>query len=187
MCWASRVVLGVKNLPANETDIRDRRRFDPWLRKISWRRAWQPTLVFLPGKSHGQRSLASYSPLDCKELDMTEATYHAHTWCYWTRKKNITVLWWCKRTSVFLGNSCWCSYGWRGTVTPIVQEKHAYRSLDGWIDRWMEGQMIQRDREAQRKNDKVHQPKCKNVVNLSKRYMGVLVSFLQLFHKSKLN
>ena len=36
--------------------------FDPWVRKIPWRRKWQPTLVFLPGKSHGQRSLVSYSP-----------------------------------------------------------------------------------------------------------------------------
>ena len=36
--------------------------FDPWVRKISWRRKWQPTPVFLPGKSHGQRSLADYSP-----------------------------------------------------------------------------------------------------------------------------
>ena len=55
------------------------------------------------------------------------------------------------------------------------------------MDRWMEGQMIQRDREAQRKHDKVNQPKCKNVVNLSKRYIGVLILFLQLFRKSKLN
>ena len=77
MCWDSRVVLVVKNLPASETDVSDRCGFDPWVRKISWRRAWQPTLVFLPGKCHGQRSLASYHPLDCKELDMTEATYHA--------------------------------------------------------------------------------------------------------------
>ena len=36
-------------------------RFNPWVRKIPWRRAWQPTPVFLPGKSHGQRSLAGYS------------------------------------------------------------------------------------------------------------------------------
>ena len=49
-------------------------------------------------------------------------------------------------------------------MTPIVQEKHAYGSLNGWTDRWMDGQMIQRDREAQRKNDRVNQPKCKNVV-----------------------
>ena len=37
-------------------------RFDPWVRKIPWRRKWQPTPVFLPGESHGQRSLAAYSP-----------------------------------------------------------------------------------------------------------------------------
>ena len=36
---------------------------DPWVRKISWRRKWQPTLIFLPGKSHEQRSLAGYSPM----------------------------------------------------------------------------------------------------------------------------
>ena len=51
----------------------------PVLGKIPWRRAWQPTPVFLPGESHGQRSQAGYSPLGCKESDMTEATQHAHT------------------------------------------------------------------------------------------------------------
>ena len=50
-----------------------RHRFYPWVRKISWRKAWQPTPVFLPGESHGQRSLAEYSPWGCKELDTTEA------------------------------------------------------------------------------------------------------------------
>ena len=35
--------------------------FDPWVKKIPWRRAWQPTPIFLPEKSHGQRSLGSYS------------------------------------------------------------------------------------------------------------------------------
>ena len=37
-------------------------RFDPWVGKIPWRRKWQLTSVFLPGKSHGQRSLVGYSP-----------------------------------------------------------------------------------------------------------------------------
>ena len=46
--------------------------FDPWVRKTSWRREWKPTLVFLPGESHGWRSLEGYSPWDCKESDMTE-------------------------------------------------------------------------------------------------------------------
>ena len=35
---------------------------------------WQPTLVFLPGECHGQRSLVGYSPWGCKESEMTEAT-----------------------------------------------------------------------------------------------------------------
>ena len=41
-----------------------RLRFDPWVGKIPWRRKWQPTPVFLPGKSHGQRSLVGYNPWD---------------------------------------------------------------------------------------------------------------------------
>ena len=50
----------------------DRRRgFDPWAGKISWRRKWQPPPVFLPGKSHGQRSLVGYSPWGHKESDTT--------------------------------------------------------------------------------------------------------------------
>ena len=49
-------------------------RFSPWVRKIPWRRAWQPTLVFLPGESHGQRSLAGYCPQSCTESDITEGT-----------------------------------------------------------------------------------------------------------------
>ena len=44
----------------------------PWVGKIPWRRKWQPTLIFLPGKFHGQRSLAGYNPWGGKELDMTE-------------------------------------------------------------------------------------------------------------------
>ena len=46
--------------------------FNPWVGKILWRRKWQPTPVFLPGKSHGQRSLAGYSLWGHKELDTTE-------------------------------------------------------------------------------------------------------------------
>ena len=47
-------------------------RFEPWVSKVPWRRKWQPTPVFLPGESHGQRSLAGYSPRGHKESDMTE-------------------------------------------------------------------------------------------------------------------
>ena len=62
----------VKNLPANAGDIRDA----AWVRRIRWRRAWQPTPVFLLGEFHGHRSLASYSPQGHKESDMTEVTWN---------------------------------------------------------------------------------------------------------------
>ena len=69
----------VKNTPANAGDIRDMASFS-WVRKIPWRRAWQPTPVSMPGKSHGQRSLVGYSPWGRKESDMTKATFHCtHT------------------------------------------------------------------------------------------------------------
>ena len=50
----------VKNLPVVW--------FDPWIWKIPWIRKWQPTPVFLPGKSHKQRSLVGYSPWDRKTV-----------------------------------------------------------------------------------------------------------------------
>ena len=46
--------------------------FNPWARKIPWRRKWQPTPVFLPAEFHGQRSLVGYSPRGLKKSDMTE-------------------------------------------------------------------------------------------------------------------
>ena len=71
MLVASQVELLVKNLPASAGDIRDVG-WIPELGRFPWRRKWQPTSVFLPGESHGQRSLAGYSPYSCQELDMTE-------------------------------------------------------------------------------------------------------------------
>ena len=62
----------VKNLPAKQ---------ETWVRslKLPWRRAWQPTPVFLSGECHGQRSLVGYSPWGQKQLDMTEwLTFHRH-------------------------------------------------------------------------------------------------------------
>ena len=59
--------------------------FDPCVGKIPWRREWQPTPVFLPGKSHGQRILVGYSPWSRQESDMTEwltphyGHIHTHT------------------------------------------------------------------------------------------------------------
>ena len=69
------LVLVVKNLSADAGDIKE-------VGSIPWRRKWQPIPVFLPGQSHGQRSLASYSPQGYKESDMTEVTWHVNR--YWS-------------------------------------------------------------------------------------------------------
>ena len=57
-----------KNLPSGDTG--------EWVRSLgqedSWRREWQPTAIFLPGESHGQRNLAGYSPSGCKKIRHSE-------------------------------------------------------------------------------------------------------------------
>ena len=67
----------VKNLPADAGDVK----FDPLVRKIPWRRKWQPTPVFLPGKSHRQRSLVGYSPWGRKSESVSEVTQSCSTVC----------------------------------------------------------------------------------------------------------
>ena len=61
----------VKNLPADAEDARDKDLI-PGLERFPQRRAWQPTAVFLPRESQGQRNLAGYSTSGPKESDMTE-------------------------------------------------------------------------------------------------------------------
>ena len=73
--WASQVALMVKNPPAH-TGRCKRCRLHPWAGKTAWREARQLTLIFLPGESHGHRSLTGYSPSGPKESDTTEATEH---------------------------------------------------------------------------------------------------------------
>ena len=70
--WASLLAHMVKNLPAMR-----RPGFDPWAGKIPWRRAWQPTPVFLPGESQGQRSLVGYSSRGHKESEHNWVTKHS--------------------------------------------------------------------------------------------------------------
>ena len=70
----------VKNPPASarntgDTGSRVRVRVrSSWVGKIPWRRKWQPTPVFLPGKSHGHRSLAGYSPWWCQRVKLNLGT-----------------------------------------------------------------------------------------------------------------
>ena len=68
------MVQWLKNLPVDAGDARDMDLI-PGVRKIRWRRKWQSTPVFLPGESHGQRSLVGYSPWGHAEFDTTEHTH----------------------------------------------------------------------------------------------------------------
>ena len=78
---------------------------DPWVEKIPWRRKWQPTSVFLPGKSHGQRSLVGYSPWGLKRVRHDSVTkqqslgWLSGAWlasgksevCLWQHDKSVRV------------------------------------------------------------------------------------------------
>ena len=85
---------------------RRRPEFDPWVRKIPWRREWQPTPtpVLLLGEFHGQRSVVGYSPWGCKKLDMNKHisiysldTIMSSLWIFWTQEsqgqKLLLTLW----------------------------------------------------------------------------------------------
>ena len=68
--------LNTENIPSTETLYRSR---EAWDSSKIFLRAWEPTPVFLPGESHGQRSLAGYSLWGCEESDTTEWLTHIHT------------------------------------------------------------------------------------------------------------
>ena len=69
----------IKNLPPPviEGDIRDG--FDPWIGRSPWSRKWHATPLSLLGESHGQKSVAGYSPWDCKELYTIEQLTQTHS------------------------------------------------------------------------------------------------------------
>ena len=77
--------------------------FHPSVGKIPWRRKWQPTPVFLPGCSHGQSSLAGYSPWGCKESDTTEHTHTTHCTGLSQTIVDIANIYW-----GFLGSTIFC-------------------------------------------------------------------------------
>ena len=92
---ASQVALVVKNPPANARDMRHGG-FNLWVQNIPWKRAWQPTPIFLPEESHGQRNLVGYSPQGHNESDMTsdiECTHtHTHTHTYFKYVYSVITL-----------------------------------------------------------------------------------------------
>ena len=70
-------------LSGKESACKSRRRrqhgLDPWVRKIPWRRTWQPTPVFLPGESHGQRSLVGYIQFTgLQRVGTRQSDFHIH-------------------------------------------------------------------------------------------------------------
>ena len=75
--------------------------FNPWVRKVSWRRKWQPAPVFLPGRCHGQRSLGAYSPWGY------ETGWHALA-TKWQHKNTRTTLFWL----LYLCNKFWNQKVW---------------------------------------------------------------------------
>ena len=82
-------------------------RVGPSLLIFTWRRRWQPTPVFLPGKSHGRTSLVGYSPWGCKESNTTERLHFTHFMLYHWRRK------------------------WQPTPVFLPGESHGHRSLAG--------------------------------------------------------
>ena len=63
--------------------------FDPWVGKIPCRKKWQPTPVFLPGKSHGYRSLVGYRPWGRKESDTTEQLHFTSEHSQWCNSESL--------------------------------------------------------------------------------------------------
>ena len=115
-----------------------RRRLDPRVGKIPWRRKWQPSPVFLPGKSQGQRSLAGYSSWGCKELSMTERLtfslfFQASFMPYWQQTTGPQHSRSCKSPAL-------------GLTNPIIQESKyrlvlkkewaLHRKLEGLAQLW---------------------------------------------------
>ena len=107
--WASLMAQGVKNLPAMwDTQVWSLGWEDPW------RKEWQPAPIFLPGDSHGQRSLAGYS-LWWQRV--------GHSWSNWAQHVSIQAIWymqsWLVRTT--------CDKTW--SMRKIIQGCLVYKTL----------------------------------------------------------
>ena len=105
--------------------------FDPWIRKIPWRRKWQPAPVFLPGKYHGQRSLVDNSPRGSKESYVTEQLsilyYDQCKWTpHWTGQVWKTGL--CLPLKA-VNDGCGVAWPW-GTLVPIQTRRPLHCELE---------------------------------------------------------
>ena len=82
-------------------------RVQSWAGEDPLEEVWQPTPVFLPGESHGQRSLVGYSPWGGKESDMTEVIYHAHM--LWLLSRDTAKYWLIHKVKFLLKLRLWTS------------------------------------------------------------------------------
>ena len=114
-------------------------RFNSWVRKIPWKRRWQPTPVFLSGKPHGQRSLAGYSPWGRNESDTTERL---------TQNQGVHRVWNMDRK------------GWP-RICPVVQWLRLHLPIRGSIP----GQGAKIPHASWRKNQNIKQKQFCNIVN----------------------
>ena len=92
----------------------------PWIGMIPWNRKWQPAPVFLPGKFHGQRSLADYHPWGHKELDTTE---HTHTHTHWNQISNCQHLSDHRKRKRIPKNICFCFIDYTKAFDYMDREK----------------------------------------------------------------
>ena len=108
-------------------------RFHPWVGKILWRRAWQHTRVFLPGESHGQRSLAG-CPWGCRETQLSDFARYGIGLPRCLSGKESTCQ--CRRFRRLGFDPCVRKIPWRRKWQPtpvfLPEESHGQRSLEGY-------------------------------------------------------
>ena len=100
------------------------------LGRFPWRRAWQPTLVFLPGESHGHRSLGVYTPWVITELDRTERLFHFHFHLVAQTVKRLPAM-----------QETWVQS--LGQEDPLEKEMATHSSIPDWKISWMEPGRLQ--------------------------------------------
>ena len=113
---------------------------DPRVGKIPWRRKWQATPGFLPGKSHGQRSLVGYNAWRYKRVRHDWATEHTHTHTHRVNKEKAVVLYllWCQKT-----NSSVCVLITQGQIFMRIHPTGMMDALSIW-DTWVPSMLFTR-------------------------------------------
>ena len=118
--------------------------FDPWVEKIPWRRKWHSTPVFLPGKSHGRRSLVGCSPWGCEESDVTDRL-HFHFSLSCTGEGNGSPLqysclenpmdggaWWAAVHGVVKSRTCLSDFTFPFHFHALEKEMATHSSVLAW-------------------------------------------------------